>query len=234
MSLAPEIVSYVFRAFPNASGVLEEILKKYAGELTPTVAFGLVALWEFIYDRLFERNPETIHITSASEKIGETSSSGAGPASVSPPNGYSPADKSVLEKLRENSKEQPRKNQLRQYEKQGTLEDAYKYFQEFSGNTKQVETNVWIKYLPHGKRLTVRQKKYLWKQCDNINRKAKYSRCTYCNHQNTIYVNTDKDRNNIHQIHFKTLILFIRSLSVECFEILLFVCVNNNLDICQI
>jgi hypothetical protein len=96
MSLSPEIVNYALQAFPNASTLLQEILSKYARELTTIAAFGLVAVWEFIYDRLFERDPQTIHITAASEKVAEASASSRGSG---PPNGYSPADKSVLEKI---------------------------------------------------------------------------------------------------------------------------------------
>jgi len=158
MSLPQEIVNYALQAFPNASTVLQEILSKYAREITTTAAFGLVALWEFIYDRLFERDPQTIHITAASEKVGEAlaSSRGSGPGSA--PNGYSPADKSILEKILEKTKDKERKGQLRHYVTTGTLQDAIEDFKKFSGLTEDKGSNVWIKELPYGKRLTVREK----------------------------------------------------------------------------
>jgi hypothetical protein len=155
--LAQEIVDYALQAFPNASILLTEILSKYARELTAAAAFGLFALWEFIYDRLFERDPQTIHITAASEKVAEASASSDRSGPGSPPNGYSPADKSVLEKILEKTYGKERKNQLTQYQKTGTLEDAIEDFKNFSGDTEDKGSKVWVKKLPHGKILTVRE-----------------------------------------------------------------------------
>jgi hypothetical protein len=155
MSLSLEVVNYIFQAFPNASIALEEIVSKYARELTTTFAFGLVALWEFIYDRLAERDPERIYMTAASEKIEEASIS-CPPGS--PPNGYSIADKNVLEKILKNTNKEVQKNQLHQYRKNGTLEDAREDFKKFSGDMEDKGSNVWIKTLPHGKIMTVREK----------------------------------------------------------------------------
>jgi hypothetical protein len=157
MSLSQEIVNYALQAFPNASTLLQEILSKYARELTTTAAFGLVALWEFIYDRLFERDPQTIHITAASERVGEASASSSGSGSGSAPNGYSPADKSVIEKILDKTDDKEKKNQLTQYRKTGTLEDAIEDFKKFSGDAKDKGSNVWVKELPYGKTLTVRE-----------------------------------------------------------------------------
>jgi hypothetical protein len=50
------------------------------------------------------------------------------------------------------------KNQLHQYRKNGTLEDAREDFKKFSGDMEDKGSNVWIKTLPHGKIMTVREK----------------------------------------------------------------------------
>ncbi|CAF5013477.1 unnamed protein product, partial [Rotaria sp. Silwood1] len=146
MALAAELVTYVFEAFPNASALLEEILSKYADQIVLYAGFGLVALWEFIYDRLRERDPETIAITAASEMTAEASASSHQPVYV--PNGYSAADKKILEQILDNETKEERKNQLRQYRRNGTFEDAKNDFDKLSGDAEQKKPRVWMKSLP--------------------------------------------------------------------------------------
>jgi hypothetical protein len=117
--VSQEIVNYIFQAFPNASTIVQEIITKYARELMETFAVGLAALWEFVYDRLAERNLESISVTAASENITEASApeSSNSRESGAPPNGYNAADKSALEKILDNTEKEAKKNQMQQYKK---------------------------------------------------------------------------------------------------------------------
>ncbi len=156
MSLAPQLVTYVSQAFPNASNLLQDIISKYASQMTACAAFGLAALWEFVYDRLFEQDPDRIAITAAGEKITEEAASSQQSGSF--PNGYSAADKKMLEEILENATKEVQKNSLQQFRKNGTLEDAKKDFDKLSGNTEEKKPKVWVKTLPYGKSVTVREK----------------------------------------------------------------------------
>jgi hypothetical protein len=155
MSLPAELVTYIFQAFPNASTLLQDIVSKYAGEIVRYAGFGFTALWEYIYDRLAERDRETIAITAASEKTAEVSepSRQSGP----PRNGYSDADKKILEQILENAVKEEPKGQLHQYLKKRTFEDAREDFNKLSGDKEEKEPTVWVKKLPHGKVVTVRE-----------------------------------------------------------------------------
>ncbi|CAF1298815.1 unnamed protein product, partial [Didymodactylos carnosus] len=132
MAVAAEVITYITNAFPNAPHLLGQIVSKYAPQLTWCAAFGLSAVWEYVYDRLHEQNPETIPLTSASEKVAETSSpSGQGPHIR---NGYSDADKKALEQILENATKLEPKGQLHQYCKKGTYDDAKQDLEKLSGN----------------------------------------------------------------------------------------------------
>ncbi|CAF1350848.1 unnamed protein product [Didymodactylos carnosus] len=156
MAVAAEVITYITNAFPNAPHLLGQIVSKYAPQLTWCAAFGLSAVWEYVYDRLHEQNPETIPLTSASEKVAETSSpSGQGPHIR---NGYSDADKKALEQILENATKLEPKGQLHQYCKKGTYDDAKQDLEKLSGNMEEKEPKVWSKKLPNGKTAIVREK----------------------------------------------------------------------------
>jgi len=50
MTPIPELVTYVFQVYPNASTLIQNIVSKHVGKIVLYASFGLTALWELIYD----------------------------------------------------------------------------------------------------------------------------------------------------------------------------------------
>ncbi|CAF2965277.1 unnamed protein product [Rotaria sp. Silwood2] len=158
---AKEALTYALEAFPNASPTfLREILFNYSQEVVLSIGLGIAMLWEYIYDRLFEHDPKTIAITASYRKIPENASAeDRALINQSPTNGYSESDKTVIDEILRNAKDERPKEQLKIYSKVGTLEDARTEFEKLNGdgNGEKKAKNVWVKILTNGKTAIVRE-----------------------------------------------------------------------------
>ena len=155
MALAPAVVTYITNAFPNAVQFIGPIMSKYATQLTLCAAYGLSAVWEYVYDRLHDQDPTRIEFLSASEIVSEASSSSTiGP---SMPNGYSDADKKALDQILQNATKVGKKGSTHFYQKRGTYEEAKQDLENLSGSMEDKGSEVFVKNLPHQKTAIVRE-----------------------------------------------------------------------------
>ncbi len=122
-SAAQLAFEYAIQAFPNvAPTFLREIISKYTGKIV-LGGLGLCVtcitpLWEYIYDRLLAHNSDSIAITASYKKIPkETTLEDRARFDEKPPNGYSPADKQVINEILENARDQRPKEQLKIHDK---------------------------------------------------------------------------------------------------------------------
>ncbi len=166
MSGAAQVaLDYATQAFPNVGpDLLRQIISKYGGVIF-VGAYGLInvcvrPLWEYIYDRLMDHDAEAVPILAAYKKLPkETVARDVARIEEKPPNGYSSSDKQIIEQILKDAKDQRPKEQLKIYDKKGTLDDAkadLKKLGDGSDGKKNELKDVWTKTLSNGKEAIAR------------------------------------------------------------------------------